>query len=181
MVANPSRIAKHTYPNIRGKIPLVLPINHATITEGVLRPTYVEINLTRLEKNLNAIRQKVSPARVMAILKANAYGHGMVEVAKNMVAWGVDYLGVAYLEEGMLLREYGINTPILVLGGIIGNQVPLFLQHGLTLTASSLEKLEQIELVASEMKTIAKVHIKIDTGMERIGVHYYSAESLLAA
>jgi alanine racemase len=157
------------------------PINQATIATDVLRPTLVEVNLTRLTENLAAIRARVAPARVMAVLKANGYGHGMLEVARHMVACGADSLGVAFLEEGILLRQRGIEAPILVLGGIIGNQVPLFLQHDLTLTASSVEKLAQIEDAAREMGIKAKVHLKIDTGMERIGVHYYSAESLLEA
>lgn len=157
-------------------------INQPTITSnGVIRPTLVEINLTRLTENLCQIRQKVAPAKVMAILKANAYGHGMVDVARYVVAQGIDYLGVAVLEEGILLRERGVSTPILVLGGIMGNQVPLFLQHDLALTASSIEKLEQVEAAATQMKVPARVHLKIDTGMERIGVHYYSADALLEA
>ncbi len=157
-------------------------INQATITSnGVVRPTLVEVNLTRLTENLHLIREKVAPAKVMTILKANAYGHGLVEVARHMVACGADYLGVAVLEEGILLREQGITAPILVLGGIMGNQVPLFLQHALTLTASSVEKLEQVETAATQMNLPARVHLKIDTGMERIGVHYYSADALLEA
>ena len=150
-------------------------------TNSVVRPTLVEVNLARLAENLAAIRAKVAPAQVMPILKANAYGHGMVEVARHLVTCGADILGVAFLEEGILLREQGITAPILVLGGIIGNQVPLFLQHNLTLTASSVEKLDQIENIAAQMDVVARVHIKIDTGMERIGVHYYSAEPLLEA
>jgi alanine racemase len=164
------------------KITAMQAINHATITtNGIVRPTVVEVNLKRLSANLQAIRQKVAPARVMAILKANAYGHGLVEVARHMVAIGADYLGVAFLEEGILLREQGIQAPILVLGGIIGNQVPNFLKYDLTLTASSIEKLQQIEEAAQHMRVTARVHLKIDTGMERIGVHYYSAEGLLVA
>jgi alanine racemase len=150
-------------------------------TNSVVRPTLVEVNLARLADNLAAIRAKVAPAQVMPILKANAYGHGLIEVARHLVICGADILGVAFLEEGILLREQGIPAPILVLGGIIGNQVPLFLQHNLTLTASSVEKLDQIENTASQMGVIARVHIKIDTGMERIGVHYYSAGPLLEA
>jgi alanine racemase len=115
----------------------------------------------------------------MPILKANGYGHGLVEVAQHMAALGAPYLGVAFLEEGILLREYGITTPILVLGGILGNQIPLFLEYDLTLTASSIEKLTQTNLEARALGKQAKVHLKIDTGMERIGVHYYSAEGLL--
>ncbi|MDX1414781.1 MAG: alanine racemase [Candidatus Promineifilaceae bacterium] len=148
---------------------------------GVIRPTNIEINLDRLSENYYAIARTVAPAGVMVILKANAYGHGLVPVARHMVSLGAAYLGVAYLEEGIMLREAGIEAPILVLGGIIGNQVPLFLQHNLALTASSIEKLQQINRNAQQMGVMAKVHLKIDTGMERIGVHYYSAATLLEA
>lgn len=144
-----------------------------------MRPTHLEVNLTRLTENYRAIETAVSPATVMPILKANAYGHGLVEIAHHLETLGAPYFGVAFLEEGILLREAGITTPILVLGGIIGNQIPLFLQYDLTLTASSVEKITQIEQTATQMGKTAKVHIKIDTGMERIGVHYYSAEALL--
>lgn len=157
-----------------------MQINQPTISHnGIIRPTNVEVYLDRLSENFRAIAEAVSPAGVMVILKANAYGHGLVPVAHHMVSLGAAYLGVAFLEEGILLRESGINAPILVLGGIIGNQIPLFLQHDLTLTASSVEKLEQINDTASKVGIRAKVHLKIDTGMERIGVHYYSAASML--
>jgi alanine racemase len=157
-------------------------VNQATISSnGVLRPTVVEVNLERLTANFRAIETAVAPAGIMPILKANAYGHGLIEIARHVVSLGVSYLGVAFLEEGILLREAGITAPILVLGGIIGNQIPLFLQHNLTLTASSTEKLAQIGAAAQAMGVRAKVHLKIDTGMERIGVHYYSAGPLLEA
>lgn len=156
--------------------------NHPTITtNGVLRPTYLEIDLSRLTSNYHAIQVHVGVAKVMPILKANAYGHGLVEVAKHMVAIGAERIGVAFLEEGILLREAGIKLPILVLGGILGKQVPLFLQHELSLTASSQEKLQSIDDASAEMGVTPKVHLKIDTGMERLGVHYYSAEPLLEA
>lgn len=155
-------------------------INNPTIsTNDIVRPTLVEVNLGRLRKNFCAIRDKVSPAKFMAVLKANAYGHGLVEVARWMEQLGADYLGVAVVEEGILLREQGITAPILVLGGILGNQVPHFLKHDLTITASSIEKLYQVDEVAEQMGTKAKVHLKIDSGMERIGVHYYNANGFL--
>ncbi|MCL4803476.1 MAG: alanine racemase [Anaerolineae bacterium] len=158
-------------------------INASTISinTDILRPTQVEIDLDRLAANYRAIQAHAAPAAVMPILKANAYGHGLVEVARHMQSLGAPYLGVAFLEEGILLREAGVTTPILVLGGIIGNQIPRFLAHDLTLTASSVEKLGQIEEAARQMGVRARVHLKIDTGMERIGVHYYSASSLLEA
>ncbi|MBN2500384.1 MAG: alanine racemase [Anaerolineales bacterium] len=156
--------------------------NHPTISiNGVLRPTYVEIDLERLTENYRAIQQQVGAAMVMPILKANAYGHGLIEVAMHMQKIDVPYLGVAYLEEGLLLREAGITTPILVLGGIIGSQVPLFIKNDLTLTASSIEKLEHVDRAAKQVGKQAKVHLKIDTGMERIGVHYYNAKDFLKA
>lgn len=157
-------------------------INQPTISNGdIVRPTYLEINLTQLSHNYQAIQQAVAPAAVMPVLKANAYGHGLVEIARHLVSLGAPYLGVAFLEEGIMLRRAGIQTPILVMGGIIGNQVPTFLQYGLSLTASSVEKLQQIDTAARQLGIQAKVHLKIDTGMERIGVHHYSAIPLLEA
>jgi alanine racemase len=156
------------------------PLFHHTIaTEGVVRPTQVEVNLDRLAANFTAIRRHVAPAKMMPIVKANAYGHGMVRISRLFQDLGADCIGVAVLEEGILLRQAGVTVPILVLGGILGNQVPHFLEHSLTLTASSIEKLDQIDEAASHNRVKAKVHLKIDTGMERIGVHYYNAESFL--
>jgi len=173
---------EYTARSITGKIPRMARLNQPTITHnGVVRPTYVEVNLDRLAENYRAIERAVAPAGVMPVLKANAYGHGLVEVARHVVSLGAAYLGVAFLEEGILLREAGISAPILVMGGLLGNQVPLFLRHDLTLTASSLEKLAQIDEAAQALGVQAKVHLKIDTGMERIGVHYYSAGTLLEA
>ncbi len=157
-------------------------INHPTIsTEEIIRPTRLEIDLNILAENYRQIKKHVAPAKMMPILKANGYGHGLVRVAQLMQKLGADYIGVAVLEEGILLREQGINIPILVLGGVWGNQIPHFLKHNLTITASSIEKLNQIDELAGQMKLKAKVHLKIDTGLERIGVHYYSAEKLLEA
>ncbi len=155
-------------------------INSPTISSSdVVRPTLVEVDLGRLRENFLAIRQKVMPAKVMPILKANAYGHGLLRVAQLMESLGADYIGVAVLEEGILLRERGIRMPILVLGGILGNQVPAFLKHDLAITASSIDKLRQVDEIAAQLGVRAKVHLKIDTGMERIGVHHYNAESFL--
>ena len=149
--------------------------------EGVLRPTRVDVDLDRLAANLRAIRAHVGGRRVMPVLKANAYGHGLIPVARRMEAEGADTLAVAYLEEGILLRRAGIRCPILVLGGVVGEQIPLFLQHDLRITASSVAKLEAVEACAAAAGATATVHLKIDTGMERVGVHWYSAGPLLEA
>jgi alanine racemase len=150
-----------------------------SVDKGI-RATWAEVNLKRLEYNLDAIKQKVSPAKVMLVAKANAYGHGLVEIAKAL-AGKTDYVGVAVLEEGILLRELGVTAPILVLGGIWREQIHQYLEYDLTLTASSVERLEQISEAAQCMRKTAKVHLKIDTGMERIGIHYYSAHLLQEA
>jgi alanine racemase len=158
-----------------------MQINQSVIAaDQGIRATWAEISLPRLEANLAAIRRKVTPAKVMLVVKANAYGHGLVEVAKAL-AGKSDYIGVAVLEEGILLRELGISAPIIVLGGIWREQIPGYLHYDLTLTASSVERLEQINASAGLMGVTAKVHLKIDTGMERIGIHYYSAHLLQEA
>jgi len=149
------------------------------MTDDVGRPTVVEVSLARLAENYRAIAAAVAPAAVMPILKANAYGHGMIAVARHLAGLGVTSFGVAFLEEAVALREAGVTVPILVMGGILGDQIPIFLRHGLTLTASSVDKLRAIDDAARELGVRAKVHLKIDTGMERIGVHWYSAEKLL--
>ena len=154
-------------------------LHEPTITTGELRPTYLEVDLARLAENYRAIAAHVAPARVMPILKANAYGHGLVEVARKLEAVGAPYVGVAYLEEGLRLREHGVRMPVLVMGGIVGSQIPRFLEHDLTLTASSVDKLRAVDEHAAAVGRPATVHLKIDTGMERIGVHWYSAEALL--
>jgi alanine racemase len=156
-------------------------MHEPTLTDSELRPTQLEVDLAILADNYRMIAAHVAPARVMPILKANAYGHGLVAVAKKLEQAAAPYLGVAYLEEGVRLREAGVRMPVFVLGGIVGSQIPRFLEHDLTLTASSLDKLEAIEACAALAGKRARVHLKIDTGMERIGVHWYSAEPLLAA
>lgn len=150
-------------------------------TDGVLRPTHLRVDLDRIAANYHALRAHVGGRHVMPILKANAYGHGLVPVGRRLEAEGAPYLGVAYVEEGILLRRAGVRTPVLVLGGILGDQVPLFIEHGLTLTASSVDKLRAIDAAAAAMGRRARVHLKLDTGMERIGVHWYSADALADA
>jgi alanine racemase len=158
-----------------------MSINQATIaTNFGVRSTFVEVNLSQLSRNLQAIRKKVYPAKIMIVVKANAYGHGLMEVAKYLDPQ-VDYIGVAVLEEGILLREIGVKTPILVLGGIWGNQIPAYIENDLTLTAPSVDRLQQIDQAANGLGKKAKVHLKVDTGMERIGVHYYNAHTLQEA
>ena len=144
------------------------------------RPTRVVVDLNALAHNLAAVRERVR-VPVMGIVKANAYGHGLVPVARHLEAQGVDQLGVAFLEEGIALRRAGLELPILVLGGIFGPQVAAFIGHDLDITVSSLDKLRQVEAAAAALGRKAGVHLKIDTGMERIGVHSYSCGPFVEA
>lgn len=144
------------------------------------RPTRIVVDLDALGGNLRAIRQHVG-VPVMAIVKANAYGHGLVPVAHHLQALGVEQLGVAFVEEGLALRRAGITAPILVLGGILGRQVAQLLQHDLEITVSSLDKLRRVEAAAERLGRKAVIHLKVDTGMERIGVHSYSCGPLIEA
>ena len=146
-----------------------------------MRPTRVEVDLNRLTANYKAIEAAVSPAALMPILKANAYGHGLIPIADHLQAIGAQQVGVAYLEEALLLREAGFERDILVMGGLAGNQIPHFIDADLIITASSIDKLLQIDRVATAMQRRARVHLKIDTGMGRIGTQYYSAGELFAA
>lgn len=144
------------------------------------RPSRIVVDLDRIAGNLRAIRARAG-VPVMAIVKANAYGHGLVPVARHLQAQGAERFGVAFVEEGIALRQAGITLPILVLGGIFGHQVAQFLAHDLEITVSSLDKLRQVETAAEAAGKRAQVHLKIDTGMERIGVHSYSCGPFIEA
>jgi alanine racemase len=146
-----------------------------------LRPTHLEVDLAVLRDNYRLIAGHVAPARVMPVLKANAYGHGLVAVARMLERERPFGVAVAYLEEALRLRRAGLRVPVLVLGGLVGAQIPQFLEQDLTLTASSVDKLLAIEACAVAKGVRARVHLKIDTGMERIGTHWHSAERLLEA
>jgi len=143
-----------------------------------IRPVYLEVNLGQLRKNIEAIRTHVGKAKVMPMVKANAYGHGWDGVVPFIEPF-VDYLGVAILEEGMMLREMGIKKPILVAGGTLPEQIPYFAEYDLTLTGSSVELLGVAEEVSRTTNKRIKTHLKIDTGMERVGVREYEAEMLI--
>jgi len=142
------------------------------------RPTYLEIDLTQLINNAQAIRQRVTPAKVCVMLKANAYGHGVEGVAPAIEPY-VDMIGVAILEEGIQLRKLGIKKPILVAGGAFVDQIGEYIQHDLRITISSYEVLRAAEQIALELGKTCVAHLKIDTGMQRSGIRWYEAESFV--
>src|SRR5437867_12433774 len=126
-------------------------LHESPIATDELRPTRVEVDLDVLAENYRAIAAHVAPARVMPILKANAYGHGLVAVGRIVERLGAPYIGVAYLDAALRWRQHGVRAPILVLGGILGSQIPRFLEHDVTLTASSLDTLRAIDEQAARI------------------------------
>lgn len=139
---------------------------------SVDRPTRMEISRAALAHNLNAIRNHIGPRKILSVVKANAYGHGLIECAEIFERAGTDYFGVALVEEGIALRRAGITKPILVFGGLTHTQLDDYFDHNLEMTAPSVEKLTAIDAVAARHGQKAKVHLKIDTGLGRIGVQW---------
>jgi alanine racemase len=137
----------------------------------MIRPTQAIVNLSALEHNITALRGKLRPdTKFMAVVKANAYGHGAVEISKASLGFGADYLGVAIPEEGLLLREAGIKAPILVFGGIFERYAHIIIEHNLIATVYTIEILQSIQDEAASLRKIQPIHIKVDTGMNRIGI-----------
>jgi len=136
----------------------------------MLRPVWAEIDLSAIENNIREIRRLTKPsAKVMAVVKANAYGHGAVEVSKTVLTNGADWLAVALLQEAVELREAGFSVPILILGYTPLEQMELVITNDLRQTIYSLEQAEALSSAAGKAGRKATVHIKVDTGMGRIG------------
>lgn len=146
------------------------------------RPTVAEIDLGAIRHNFLAIRALVnSRVRVLAILKADAYGHGAVEVARTFQAAGADMLGVALIEEGVQLRVGGITAPILVLGIPPADEIPAVMEYDLRVTVDDLATAREIERQAAERHRVVRVHLKIDTGMNRMGIRAEDAADAAGA
>ena len=135
------------------------------------RPTWAEINLNNLAANFNVIKERVSHvAKVLAVVKADAYGHGAVQCARRLAKEGAEWFGVAIPEEGIELRAAGIGQPILVLGGFWDGQAAACIRQRLTTVVYRLDMIAALDQVASETGGVADVHVKVDTGMGRLGV-----------
>ncbi len=140
------------------------------------RPTWAVINLDALAANFHAVRRQVNAeVKVMAVVKANAYGHGATECARRLAAEGADWFGVASPEEGIELREAGIEQPILCLGGFWEGQAEACLRFKLVPVVYRLDLAASLDRAAQAAGTVADVHVKIDTGMGRLGVRYEEA------
>jgi len=137
----------------------------------ILRDVYAEIDLNAIRHNFKEIRRNINPAsKLCAVVKANAYGHGAIEVSKVAVECGADFLAVATVEEGLELRRAGFKVPILILGLIPLTAVDAVVANDLTQAVADFELAKKISEAAERLFKTAKVHLKIETGMGRIGV-----------
>ena len=147
------------------------------ISTSTLLPTYATINLAALAHNLSRIKRYLSPGcEVMAIVKANAYGHGSVEIAQALAKEGVKQFAVASLDEGIALRQAGLSESIVVLGALFEEQVPDLIAHRLTPVVSDGRILPSLAKAAHSHHAPYSIHLKVETGMGRLG---FSPEELL--
>ena len=132
--------------------------------------TWCDVSLDNLEYNINQIKSRVSEnVKLCGIVKANAYGHGVEEIAANLIEHGFDYLAVAFIDEAVELRLCGIEHPILILGNTPKDTVEQVVEYNITASVYNIETAKMLSAEAVKQNKTAKIHIKIDTGMSRIG------------
>jgi len=135
------------------------------------RPCWAEISLKQLQENLALVRRHIgSERKVLTVVKADAYGHGAVRVAHALEAAGTDYLGVAAVSEALELRQAGLRAPILVLTGFFPGEEKELIQHDITPGITEIGQVERMEQAARAAGKRARIHVKLDTGMGRLGV-----------
>ena len=135
-----------------------------------LRPSWVEIDTSAIENNARLLAHIAAPAELLTMVKANGYGHGAIETSRAALRGGAQWLGVYAIGEGVELRQAQIDAPILVVGPTQPEYAHIGVKYNLTLTIFSMEAARAVSDAAHELNTNAHVHIKIDTGMARLGV-----------
>ena len=145
-----------------------------------MRPTIAYIDTFALRDNFNLIKNIVgSKVKIISVVKANAYGHGIIPVSKVLEKAGTDFLAVAIAEEGVKLREAGIKKPILLLGGIPPEQINEIVKYNLIPVVYDTRNLQELSKAAFKLKRKIKFHLKVDTGMGRLGVKVKDALKLI--
>jgi len=145
-----------------------------------LSATLAEVNLINIENNIREIKEIVSPStKIMAVVKADGYGHGAVEVSKAALRAGVEYLSVATLKEAMELREAGIGSPVLILSESIQDGTGKVIDLDISQTVYTYKLAESLSKEAKKKNKKARIHVKIDTGMGRVGVSPKDAVALI--
>ncbi|MDX2251690.1 MAG: alanine racemase [Nitrospira sp.] len=141
------------------------------LTTSTFLPTSASVDLTALVHNLTQFRKTLVPGcDIMAVVKANAYGHGAVETAKALVRQGVSRIAVVSIEEGVTLRQAGINAPIVILGAVFPEQFTDLFAHQLTPVVSDAGTLPKLAQAASSFQNPYPIHLKVETGMGRLGL-----------
>jgi alanine racemase len=152
----------------------------ASTAVKLLRPTWTEISLPALRRNFERVRRLAGARRVMAVIKADAYGHGAVAVAQCLAGCGVDWFGVATVEEAVELREAGIEQPILLLGGLYMSDPADLIEYRLTPSISSTARLDTYAACAQRFGKPINFHLKVDSGLGRLGLPPSRVPSFLA-
>ena len=156
-----------------------MTITHRTqSTTSTQRDAWVEVNLSALERNYKKIKNLVK-TEIMAVVKADAYGHGAPAIAPVLESLGVNSFGVATVDEGIALRDAGIEVPVVILGAAPFWTYESCLKNNLTITVYSLDQIIQLENFAKKEKTQIPIQLKIDTGMNRLGIDYEIAEQVI--
>ena len=142
----------------------------------MVRPLWVEVDLKALRSNFKTIKKLVGPkTKVIATIKQSAYGHGMIPVVKTLVSCGVDFFGVGSIEEAIQLRKNKIKKPILVLSAVFDKLVDYFIRYNIRPTVVDISFAKELNRQASKKKKIVPIHVKVDTGMGRLGLYYSDA------
>lgn len=150
-------------------------------TIAAMRGAWIQIDLGAIAANVRALRDWLpSHTHLMAVVKADGYGHGAMEVAQTALGAGADWLGVATVAEGLKMRAQGFTQPILLLGLLAPAALPAAIGADLQITVGSAEALAQIAVAARALGVQAKVHLKVDTGMTRVGAPLDEAAELVA-
>lgn len=146
------------------------------------RPTIAEIDLSALRHNYDLVRRTVpAGCGVLAVVKADAYGHGFMDISRELEALGVTAFGVAFLAEGIQLRKSGIDRPVLLLGGVYPGQERKCVGFNLSTAVFSLEQAKALDRTAAGLYRKAKIHVKVDTGMGRLGIAHEEAPAFFRA
>jgi len=143
------------------------------------RPTWVEVNLSAIQNNIVKLKKNLNKdTKILAVVKANAYGHGMVKVSRS-ISTMVDYLGVATVDEGIEIRRNGIDLPVLIMSAVLPDETKHIVENNLSMTVFDRNVAIKLNDEAKKAKKKVPVHIKVDTGMGRIGLWYKYAKDFV--
>ena len=145
------------------------------------RPAWAEVDIGAIEHNTRSVCRLAHPAAVMAVVKADGFGHGLVEAARAALAGGATHLGVAIPEEGIALRRAGMSAPVLVMGTIPPRLAGVVVEHDLAVALCTRELAEALDTAAAASGRAARTHVKVDTGVHRIGLPPGDAGSFMNA